>query len=231
MADSLSVLQEKIIAHPYFQKAKDIVEDNACHHKEKVYDHLLATAKRAKEAVKGEFITNKKAKEEFEKWMEDEKSGMKYKDVAILVALLHDIGKILVYEEDGKTYSINQVLKDGTTLAPGHEYWGSSLALKILTDIGVFADSVYLVAMVIKLHGSLMFKLDGPLKFPKFNESKSIKEHISDMKTLGQGLEKEILFNIYVDVATCEMFGEWVEVIKEMFNEPEFYQPRKYFVK
>ena len=228
MADSLSMLQEKIIAHSYFQKTKDVVEDNACHHKEKVYDHLLATAKRAEEVLRqaqdkqGNFITNKKARELFLKWMEDDKSGMKYKDVAILIALLHDIGKILVYEEDGKTYSIIQKLKEGTTFASGHEYWGSSLALKILTDVGVFGDSVYLVAMVIKLHGSLMF--------PQFDKSKSIKEHISDMKTLGQGLEKEILFNIYADVAMCEMFGDWLKVIKDMFNTPEFYQKREYKV-
>lgn len=222
MADSLSELQDKIIAHTYFQKAKDIVEDNVCHHKEKVYDHLLATAKRAEEAVKGEFITNKEAKKLFTSWMNEEKLGMKYKDVAVLIALLHDIGKILVYEEDGKTRHIVQTLKDDTTYAPGHEYWGSSLALKILTDIGVFGDAVYFVAMVIKLHGSLMF--------PNFDKKKDIKEHISDMKTLGQGLEKEILFNIYVDVTKCEMFGGWLEVVKEMFDTPEFYQPRKYFV-
>lgn len=223
MADSFSILQDKIIAHPYFQKTKDVVENNTCHHKEKVYDHSLATATRVKDKVTGDFITNPKAKKLFTEWMKNDKSGMQYKDVAILVALLHDIGKILVYEEDDKMHSINQTRKDGTTFAPGHEYWGSSLALKILTDIGIFGDTVYLVAMVIKLHGSLMF--------PEFDKSKSIHEHISDMKTLGQGLEKEILLNIYADVATCEMFEGWLKIIEQMFDEPEFYKERKYFVK
>jgi len=223
MADHrLALLKEKIIAHPYFQKTKEVVEDNSCHHKEKVYDHLLTTAQRAEQAITGDFISNKEAKKLFAEWLEDKKSGMVYKDIAILIALLHDIGKILVYEENSKVNSINQTLEDGTTFSPGHEFWGSSIALKILTDIGVFGDSVYLVAMVIKLHGSLMF--------PEFDKEKSIEEHVSDMKTLGQGLEKEILFNIYVDVATCEMFGDWVKIIKEMFNHPSFYTKREYKV-
>lgn len=222
MADSLSILQEKIISHPYFQKTKDVIEDNKCHKKEAVYDHLLSTAKRAEENVKGDFITNKKARLLFDQWMEDEKSGMKYKDVAVLAALLHDIGKILVYEENGKTFSLVQTLKEGTTFAPGHEYWGSSLSLKILTDVGVFGDAIYLVAMVIKLHGSLMFL--------EFDKNKSIQEHISDMKTLGQGIEKEILFNILADVAMCEMFKDWVKIIKEMFNNEELYKKREYKV-
>lgn len=222
MADSLQTLQEKIIAHPYFQKSKEVIEDNACHHKEKVYDHLLATAKRAEDYISGNFITNKKAKEEFEKWMKAEKSGMKYKDVAVLSALLHDIGKILVYEENGKIYPLVQKLAGNTTFAPGHEFWGSSLALKILTDVGIFGDTVYLVAMIIKLHGTLMFS--------EFDKTKSLEQHLSDMKTLGQGLEKEILFNTLADVAECKMFTDWIKIIKEMFNNPEFYQKREYKV-
>lgn len=222
MADNLSVIKEKIIAHPYFQKTKDIVEDNACHHKESVYDHLLVTAKRAEDGAKGEFISDPKSRELFANWMEEDRAGYSQKDVAIITALLHDIGKILVYEENGKTNSINQTLKDGTTFAPGHEYWGSSLALKILTDVGIFGDTVYLVAMIIKLHGSLLFA--------QFDKEKSIEAHISDMKTLGQGLEKEILFNIYADVATCPIFGDWLKVIEKMFNSEELYTKREYFV-
>ena len=47
-----------------------------------------------------------------------------------IVALTHDVGKILSFEEGAKIYPMN-IQKPGgdagATYNPGHEYWGSTL--------------------------------------------------------------------------------------------------------
>lgn len=222
MTYELTQLQEKIIAHPYFQKTKTVIENNVCHPNESVSDHLLATAKRAEEAITGEFITDKKAQDLFRNWLTEEHIGMQTKEIVFFVALLHDIGKLLVYQENGKQFSLNTTRRDGTTIAKGHEYWGGSVAQKILEEVGVSVDLAKYIANLVKLHNILMF--------PEFDKSKTLEEHISDMKTLGRGFEKEILFNIYSDTKTCPLFQEWIKVIVQMFNSESLYHKREYFV-
>ncbi|MGI8420097.1 MAG: CRISPR-associated endonuclease Cas3'' [Candidatus Levyibacteriota bacterium] len=222
MSDSLSVLQEKIITHPYFQKTKTIIENNVCHENESVYDHSLATAKRADECVTGAFVSNPKAKVLFNKWMQEEPFGMQYKHIAVVIALLHDIGKILVYEENSQQIPLNAIQEDGKTRASGHEYWGSTIVPEILCDVGLSAELATYIANIVKLHGVLMM--------PHFVKTKTLEEYISDMKTQGQGFEKEILFNIYADTANCPIFKSWLETVIQIFNIETFYQKRNYVI-
>lgn len=222
MSDSLSLLQEKIIAHPHFQKAKTVIENNTCHPNESVYDHLLITHKRATEIINGAFITNENARNLFTQWMREEKFSMRYKEIALLVALLHDIGKILVYEENGKQFPLSALQKDGKTIALGHEYWGADVAEKILLDVGVSKELANYVATIVKLHGNLFFL--------QVDATKIIDEHVADMKALGRGFEKEILFNVMADVTTCPLFQNWLKIVHQVFNEESFYHTRKYFV-
>ncbi|HSX09591.1 MAG TPA: hypothetical protein VLF93_05535 [Candidatus Saccharimonadales bacterium] len=222
MPDSLPVLKKKLLSHPYVQKSKKIIEDNVCHPNESLYHHLTTTSQRAENATKGEFITDSGAKKQFEMSMNNEVHGMKYREIAIVVALLHDIGKILVYNENGKQFPLNESQKDGTTHAPGHEYWGSTIAPTILSDVGVEEELALFIAKLIGLHGLLLF--------PNFDRSKTVQENISLVKTLGQEYEKEILFNTYADVALCPIFKDWLAMIEHMFNTREFYVKREYVV-
>jgi HD domain len=222
MSDSFSPLQKKIIAHPYFQSTKNVIENNICHPHEAVYDHLMAAARRAEKASKGEFVTDAKAKVLFDQWMQEEQYGMTRKDIVVTVALLHDIGKILIYEEDGVQHPINETLANGMTRAKGHEYWGGSVAEQLLQDVGMSDDLTKYIANLVKIHNILMF--------PEFDKAISLQKHVSDMKTFGRGFEKEVLFNTYVDTMECSLFHEWIEVIKQMFNDEKLYQKRNYFV-
>ncbi len=218
----LDLLLKKIIQHPYFQKTKDIIENNTCHSNESVYEHLLTTEKRAEKAATGDFISDPQSKKLFLSWMDEEKFGLRQKNLSILAALTHDIGKIIIYKENAAVHSINEIQRDGTTFCLGHEYLGSTIVGKIFTDIGMSGEQAEYIAVIIRLHGVLMF--------PQYDKTKSLSILISEMKALGQGMEKEILFNIYADVFVCPMFQDWLRIIEKMFNEPEFYLKREYFV-
>lgn len=222
MTYELTQLQEKIIAHPYFQKTKTVIENNVCHPNESVSDHLLATAKRAEEAVTGEFITDKKAQDLFRNWLKEEHIGIQTKEIVFLVALLHDIGKIMVYEENGRQTSINEKQKDGQTRAFGHEYWGGAVAQEILIDVGTKPELAKYIANLVKLHDTFTFS--------DVDKEKTTAEYIALVKAKGRGFEKEILFNTYVDLAVCSLFENWIQIVKQLFSSETLYQKRRYFV-
>ncbi len=222
MSTDLQLLSEKIISHPYFQKTKLVTENNECHDHQIVYDHLLLTAERIKKAAIGDFITDPKAKNLFKEWMETDKFGMKYEDIAVVTALLHDIGKIFVYEKGGENRSIVEMQKNGNTLALGHEYLGSTLIAEIASDIGLSKEIGAYIAQIIRFHGTLIFA--------EFDRSKTVLEMISEMKVQAEGLYREVLFNTYGDVLSCPIFQDWIHMIEQMMNHAEFYKTREYIV-
>lgn len=220
MADDFSLIKEKIIAHPYFQKAKDVIENNSCHDHQSVYDHLLLTANRAEKATRGEFITNQEAKVLFQQWLDEEIFGMGKRDVAIITALVHDIGKIFSYKENGKVYSIVKTREDGTTFIPGHEYWGATIVPKMLTDVGLSDKLANHIAELVRLHTfqDIYAPIFSSIPMQKFLEKIKSQEN----------WYKESLLNSYADVQSC--FPEWIEFVKKVFNEPGLYREREYFV-
>ena len=96
-------LIEKIVSGPYFLKLKSVVENNAYHNHETVYDHLLKTMNTAKEEIKGDFISNPEAKKLFGEFIREQVGNIERSNLMILTALLHDIGKMLQVEENGQT--------------------------------------------------------------------------------------------------------------------------------
>lgn len=219
----LDQLTEKIIATPYFQKLKNVVEDNDFHNHESVYNHLIKTATIAKRERKGNFITDTYAKEQFLAFMDHDVFGMPQKDVAVIIALLHDIGKILYIRENGKEYSINTKAPNGKTYCPGHEYLGSTIVRQVISDF-FSTELVNFIARIIKLHDTFgpdyfMSKMNWPL--PSL---------INDMKARAEGYYKEALFNVYCDCFTAEVFQPAIKKIISVFNDPALYIPREYVI-
>lgn len=216
---------ERIKTHPLFIRLKAVVENiDGYHDHEPVYDHLLKTADVSKKAVSGGFIKNPQAKNQFTAWMNEDFHGVKRSDIAILTALIHDCGKILSYEENGQIFPINMSLRDGWTSCPGHEYWGGVLVVpELLKDLNITPEAKELITEVVKIHGFFWEYLPPKLSWTT--------ERITrDIKSRANGFYQETLFNTYCDSFYTPKFVDEKEKIEDLFSDPTFYVPRKYFI-
>lgn len=115
-----------------FLKLKNFVENNSGHDHEIEYDHCVRTFEVAKKSIDGSFIKNLEAKKRFEAYINQEVGGIKKRDLFQITALIHDIGKLIVFDDDGKKRSLNVIYPNGTTMSPQHGYWGSKIIRNIL---------------------------------------------------------------------------------------------------
>ncbi len=217
-------LLDLIVRGPLFLRLKDSVENNAYHDHEKVYDHLLKTLDVAKKSINGAFIKNVEAKKSFLNFLSKGEGIMKKRDLLLLIALLHDVGKILNYKEDLKTGSMFLIKPDDTTLCPGHEYWGSTLTSEFLKETNLSHEIINYIAKGIRLHGDFGKDYFRPKKdWP-------IEKIIEDVKAKCEGMYKEVLFNVYCDCFYAKPFQSEKEIIIKLFNEPSLYVKREYFI-
>lgn len=215
---------EKIIVSPFFLRLKDVVENNAYHDHESVYNHLVKTKDIAKREIKAEFISNPEAKKAFLEFVNEDFYGFKRADLMILIALLHDVGKILSVKEEGNLRSIVVTTSEGETIIPGHEYWGSTIVSEFINGLSLPKEAVDYISKVVGLHGEfqgeyLSSRKDWPME-----------ELINDIKSKAQGYYIESLFNHYCDVHTAEPFQEMKPLVIKIFNQPEFYVKREYVI-
>lgn len=214
----------KIIKHPYFLKLKTVIENNPWHDHEPTYDHSLKTYNIAKENISGDFITNKEAKKLFQAFIHEAITEFSRKDIMLLTALLHDIGKILSVDEDGKIRPILTKNEDGTTSFPGHEYYGSTIVPSLLEDCNFSKETISSIQPVIRMHDTfsdsyMVTKKDWPTELL-----------INDVKSRAEGLYIEALFNIYCDTYTASISEPARKVIVKIFNGPSLYTRRTYLV-
>lgn len=217
-------LIEKIIQNPLFLKLKEVVENNGYHDNEPVYSHLIKTKDIALKEIKGNFITNIEAKKLFLEFVNEDSQGMKRADILILIALLHDIGKILAVKEGNNVSSIVVTNLSGITSIPGHEYWGSKIVGDVLQGLTLESEVVSYIANVVRLHDTFSevyfnIRKDWPME-----------TLLNDAKSRAEGLYKEALFNIYCDCFTAKPFEYGKEMIIKLFNEPALYIKRGYVI-
>lgn len=225
MLMEIDLLLEEVKNHPLFLRLKSVIENiEGYHDNEDVYSHLVKTARIAKEKVSGNFIENEEAKEKFVKFTNEEIGSVKKRDLLVLLALLHDIGKILSYKENGKISSINWQRGNGQTSCPGHEYLGSTIIGQILKDLDLNPEIISFIEKGIRLHDTFSdyyfaTKKDWP-----------IENVIIDTKARGEGIYKEVLFNVFCDCFDAKASDASRPRIIELFSTPSFYTPREYFL-
>lgn len=222
---NLDEIVEKIISNPLFLKLKDVIETNGNHDHERTYDHLIKSYKTAREQIRGNFITNEEAKKLFLEFVDTPFENLTIGEVMILTALLHDVGKILSYKDEGKEYTLRHEDDDGIVSNPGHEYWGSTIVSEFVKDAGLSPKIIEKIARVIRLHDTC----GADYLTPKFNLP--INEIIDDLKARAEGFYKEAMFNQYCDCFTAKPFEESKKKIIEIFSQPYLYSPREYFIK
>lgn len=213
---------DKIIQNPLFLRLKEVTENNGYHDRETVYDHLIKTKNIAIKEIAGDFITNQEAKALFLKFINEDFHGMKRADIMILIALLHDIGKILTVREDENLRSIVVTDSSGITYIPGHEYWGSTIVAEMLKGLNLDPEVITYIANVVRLHAIFSevyfdVRKNWPMESP-----------LNDVKSQGEGFYKEAMFNQYCDCFTAKPFEYGKGILIKLFNEPGLYLKREY---
>lgn len=229
MNTSLDQIVETISTHPLFLRLKTIVEHyEGWHHHEPTYEHSIKTARIAKWEREAAFITDEKAKQAFLAYMNEEVSGIKRGDIAVLAALLHDCGKLLSYKEGTDIHAIllEPPGQPGFTLFPGHEYWGATIVAKaILHDVELPEEVKQQIADIVRCHGIF----NNPQYFTQ-KDSWPMDAIITDIKGRGEGYHTEALFNSYCDCFDAAAFAPGKSKIIELFNTPSLYTKRTYFI-
>lgn len=215
---------EKILQNPLFLKLKNVVENNGYHDHEDVYSHSIKTKDIALREIKGDFITNLEAKKAFLQFINEDFHGFKRADVMILIALLHDIGKILSVKEDSNIHPLLVTNAQSITSCPGHEYWGSTIVAEVLKDLSLPKEITDYMAAVIRNHDA--FSAD-------YFEAKSdwdLNFLLNHVKSRAEGLYKEAMFNQYCDCFTAQPYQKAKEMIVKIFNQPTLYIEREYVI-
>lgn len=216
------LIVQKIISSPLFLRLKDVIKNNAWHDNESVYNHLVKTHSIAEEKISGEFITNPTAKKLFLDFINEDLSGVKRKDLMLITALVHDVGKVLYYKDADKEKPLKHET-EGVTKMPGHEFWGSTIIPTLLKGTVLPNQSIERIAKIVRLHDTFNDNY--------MNNSLNLEEQIDDIKARAEGFYLEALFNIYCDVFTAGPSKMSIIKISGIFNQPSLYTKREYFVK
>ncbi len=219
LEDSLS----KITKHPIFIKQKEIIEKNSYHDNQSVYDHALQTADIAKREISGNFILNPEAKNQFNNFLESNLLGIKKKDSLVIAALIHDIGKVYSFKENGKVYPLLSTL-NGATNIPGHEYLGSKLTPQLLSLLDLPREVVEEISNIVRLHDT--FNAQYFANKADWN----LDEIVNDVKAKAEGFYLEVLFIRYCDCYEAKPFQDAKKAIEKIFNNPLLYTKREYLV-
>lgn len=222
---SLDDTIQKLLTHPYFEKAKHVKEINPGHPEDSVYEHLVQTADFLKQHRGGEFISNSQARNSFQNFMKQETDGVPFGDIAVLAGLVHDIGKILSFREGDKITPINQPKPNSDqTYSPHHGYWGAETIVRpLLGDVGVNGKVADYITDIVRVH--LV-----PFNYYKLSGGFAIKDAVADLKPWLEGLHVEVVFVAYADVAYNPRMRDCWELMGKMLDEPDLYLRREYFV-
>lgn len=206
-----------------FRKLKNVIENNPYHDHESTYDHLLKTLRIAQKEIKGEYVNNTEAKTAFESYISVHIDGILKRDLMLIFALIHDIGKIIVFEENGRKIPMEIENADGTTTAKGHEYWGSLIVPEITKELDLSQGVIDYLSKCVRLHGTFS---------NVWNENKeaSAIKILPYLKRASEGIQVELIFNGYCDCFTAKPFQPAIPLIHELLNLPETYEEVKYSI-
>lgn len=220
----LKILISKITSSPIFLELKNVVENNSYHDHEEAYSHLIKTKDAALREISADFISNHQAKKLFLDFVNQDFQGMRRADIMILIALIHDIGKILSVKEGDIIRSIVVTDSSGITSIPEHEYWGSTIVRRLLADFISNPEITSYISNVVRLHDTF-----SEVYF-SVKKGSSMEALLNDVKSRAEGLYKEAMFNQYCDCFTAKPFEYGKEMITKLFNEPALYIERRYVI-
>lgn len=217
-------LINKIIQNPLFLRLKNVVENGPYHNHEDVYSHVIKVKDKALKEIDADFIDNLEAKDKFNAFITEDLHGFKRGDLMVLIALVHDIGKILSVKDGNQLRPILVTNEKGQTFCPGHEHWGSTIVGEVLEEFSLPKEVTDYIAAVIRNHDTF-----NPLYFDS-KASLTFDLLINDVKSRAEGFYIEALFNVYCDCFDAAPFKSAKDMIVRIFNEPKLYERQEYVV-
>ena len=157
----------------------------------------------------------------FEKFLNQEVGAVKNRDLLQITALVHDCGKITVFENLGPIHSSIPNGPDGSKEAPGHAYWGSIVVRDILKRSGLSDEVIEFIANCVRLH------LAG---WQCWSVKISKQDLLRQLKLWSENYHAEMIFNVYCDLFYNTGFKDRIHLPLELLNMPETYEPLKYAV-
>lgn len=221
---NLDATIQKLLDHPYFEKAKHVKELGPGHPEDSVFTHLTQTSDVVRQKLDGTFIQNPVARKLFLDFVNKDFDGNTQGEIAVITGLVHDIGKILSYKEEGNIFPINQVVPFKTsTRSIDHGYYGSIIIKPLLQDLGLEEKVTNYIAEVVRLH--LI-----PFDYYQLTTGYSITQAIDALKPQMQGFHIEVCLNAIGDINSNPPLEKCKQLLYSMFEEPHFYSTREYFV-
>jgi len=213
---------EQIKNNKDFLKLKKVIENNINHDNETTYDHCIKTYEVAQKSINGNFITNKFAKRKFDDYLSEKICGIEKRNLMQITALIHDIGKLIIFVDNSKKRSLHITYPDGTTLAPEHGFWGSIIVKDVVKDVGFSQDIIDYLAKCVKLHVvGFDHWLDKKLRTD---------ELLWELKLRSENIHVEVIFNVYCDLYHGAGFKDSIHLPVELLNKIETYKPVKYSI-
>lgn len=201
--------------HRYYELSKNVIENNENHHRDPINEHLERTFEKAKEISDGNIILNPNIKSEFEKILNTEIGGIKKCYLLQIVALLHDIGKIIIFVDAKKEVPLLKPTVGANNSFPAHEYWGSVLAKEILTELNLPSDSIEFICKCIRLHNA---------GFNVWYEDLSNKERLWEIKLRSENIHFELIFGTFCDLFYGKAFQDKINNVLEVLNLEDTYK-------
>ncbi len=160
---------------PEFYLLKKIIEDNAWHDKQSVFDHTIAVLEKLEEVIRLNLFHGKR-KIFIKKQLDSKVGNYSRKNLLIVSTVLHDIAKPI------------SVIKDpnGVVRCPEHEAFGSVIAENFSSRFGFDKKDEGFVKRMINNHGLIVEIQNQVIKKGK--------------KELYFGIFKKIVGNIYIEL-------------------------------
>ncbi|MCL5733045.1 MAG: HD domain-containing protein [Patescibacteria group bacterium] len=127
----LANFSSQCVRRDWFQKLKRIIENNACHHKETVFDHSLNMTVRLEGLLNFNNIKPSSSKLWLKNYYSFRFTNFRRRELFLLASLFHDVGKGF----DG----IVTINLNGETLARGHEIIGADFIKKEFSKSKIFS--------------------------------------------------------------------------------------------
>ncbi len=130
---------------PELYELESVIENNPWHSSQNVFDHTVSVLSQLETIMQFDFLF-KDSKEALSEYISTAINGYSVKEIAIIVALMHDIGK-------KATFTVNS--GTGMTDCSDHGEVGANLTEAILQRLGVSKKTSAQISKLVRKHGDI----------------------------------------------------------------------------
>ena len=164
---------------PEFYELKNIVENNAWHINDSVFDHTVNVLEKLEELMNN-------AKYKIRIYLNEKIDNYSKKDILFLAALFHDIAK-------------KETIKTGgaITSCPNHEEEGSHKCKAILSRFDLSEKEKDVIVRIVRYHGEIHAIVDP--------ENERLEDQYKEFRTKYHDILLELILLAMADISGCQL--------------------------